>query len=86
MSAQPQTATQAPPPPPDDDLVPAVADAIRLYDLTDAAAMLGGVSQRYVYQLIYDGVLRKVKQGRRTFVRGDDIAAYIDAHTVDDAS
>jgi hypothetical protein len=65
---------------------PTVCDEIpngvlRLYSLTAARVLLGDVSERHVYQLIYDGVLRKAKQGRRTFVRSDDIAAYIEAAT-----
>ena len=54
----------------------------RLWSIPDAATeRLGGVSERYVWQLIADGDLRSVKLGRRTFVRDDDLAAYIDAHT-----
>ena len=52
----------------------------RLWGIRDAADRLG-VSERFVWQLVADSKLRAVKLGRRTFVRDDDLAAYIDAHT-----
>lgn len=55
--------------------------SVRLWSIPDAAERLGGVSERYVWQLIAEGRLRAVKLGRRTFIRDDDLAAYIDAHT-----
>jgi excisionase family DNA binding protein len=39
------------------------------------------VSERYVWQLIADGELRRVKQGKAIAVRDDDLADYIDGHT-----
>jgi excisionase family DNA binding protein len=57
------------------------ARAVRLYSIPAAAELLG-VSERYVWQLIADGVLSKVEQGRRTMIRDDELAAYIEAHTV----
>ena len=54
----------------------------RLWSIPDAADRLG-VSQRYVWQLIAQGVLRRVKLGRRTLVREDDLIRYIDGHTED---
>ena len=52
----------------------------RLWSIPDAAQRLG-VSQRYVWQLIAQGVLRRVRLGRRTLVRDDDLVRYIDSHT-----
>jgi excisionase family DNA binding protein len=54
----------------------------QLWSIREAAERLG-VSERYVWQLIADGVLRKVKLGRRTMVRDDDLIRYIASHTED---
>jgi excisionase family DNA binding protein len=54
---------------------------LRLYSLQTAANVLGEISERQVYNLIYDGHLRKVKLGKRTCVRADDVDAYIESNT-----
>ena len=61
--------------------LPPTPCTVRLYSVPVAADLIGGMSERYVWQLIADGVLRKVVQGRRTMVRDDDLARYIDEHT-----
>jgi len=66
------TPIEAPAPPP---------RAPRLYSVKTVAGMLD-VSERYVWQLIADGGLAAVRPTpRRTLVRDDDLADYIDAHT-----
>jgi excisionase family DNA binding protein len=60
---------------------PAPRAATRLRRVPEVADMLA-VSERYVWQLIADGELRKVTQGKAVAVRDDDLAAYIDAHTI----
>jgi excisionase family DNA binding protein len=57
-----------------------IAASTRLWSIPQAAERLG-MSERYVWNLVADGTLRTVKQGRRTLVRDDDLAAYIDART-----
>lgn len=61
--------------------MPAAA-SVRLHSVAVAADLLGGMSQRFVWQLIADGVLSRVKIGRRTLVRDDELAAFIDANTL----
>jgi excisionase family DNA binding protein len=70
-------------PPPEPPTAAAPRPQPLLYNIRDAATRLG-TSDRTVYQLIYDEKLRKVKQGRRTFVRADDVARYIDEQSEDD--
>jgi excisionase family DNA binding protein len=57
------------------------AQAPRLYSVKSAAELLGGVSERFVWQLISDGVLKTVHVGSRRLLRDDDLARYINAHT-----
>ena len=54
--------------------------AVRLYPVPIVADMLG-MSERFVWQLIYDGKLAHVKISTRVRVRDDDLATYIDRHT-----
>jgi len=55
--------------------------ATRLYSVKRTAELLGQVSERFVWQLIADGVLGTVKVGSRTLVRDDELARYIDFNT-----
>lgn len=55
-------------------------EAPRLYSVKSASELLC-VSERYVWQLISDGVLRTVKIGSRRLLRDDELAAYIDSQT-----
>lgn len=57
-----------------------------LYSIDRTTKVLGGVSERWVYQLIYDGEIASMKSGRRTFVVADSVDAYIARNTVDRAS
>jgi excisionase family DNA binding protein len=59
--------------------------APRLYKVPTVAEILG-VSVRFVWQLIHDGVLSPVKIGSRTLVRDDELARYIDEQTGPEAS
>lgn len=45
-----------------------------LYSISDAAHALS-ISERSVYNLIYDGTLRSVKLGSRTLIPVEDILA-----------
>jgi excisionase family DNA binding protein len=53
---------------------------VRLYSVPDAAYLLG-VSERYVWELIREGVLARVRMGHRTLVRDDELAALIERNT-----
>ena len=70
--------------PPADDV--GGTSTVRLFDLLTGGAVLGGLSERQMRQLIYDGELRLVKLGRLSRVRSDDIAAYIERHTTEPAA
>jgi len=60
---------------------PDPAKAVRLYTVVEAADILG-VSERYVWELIREGVLHRVRFGLRTTrVRDDELAALVDQHT-----
>ena len=59
---------------------PILDDGPRVYRVPEAAGRLG-VSERYVWQLITDGELREVRQGRKVGVRDDDLRDYINRHT-----
>lgn len=48
-----------------------------IYDLGDVATLLGGVTQRYVEQLVAEGVLPSVKLGRRRMVEHDALLAFV---------
>ena len=49
-----------------------------LHSVADAGTQLGGSSRSRVYELIAAGELETVSIGRRTFVTGDSLAAYVD--------
>lgn len=58
--------------------------AVRLYSVMTAADMLD-MSPRYVWQLMREGELSRVKLGSHTRVRDDELAELIDANTIDRA-
>ena len=58
----------------------------RLLSIPEAAEMLGGLHEQTVRQLIKRGELGSVRVERRRFVSVDQVADYIDRHTVDAAS
>jgi excisionase family DNA binding protein len=60
---------------------PPGGSAPQLHSVRDAAKILGSVSERFVWQLVHDGVLTRVRIGSRTLVRDDELAAYIEANT-----
>ena len=49
------------------------------YPLNEVAALLGGVSQRTLYNHIGAGALKTIKVGGRRLVTREDLAAFIDA-------
>lgn len=49
-----------------------------LLSVNDVVAEIG-VCRTMVFRLFKDGTLKSVKIGRRTFVRPDDLRAFIDA-------
>jgi len=51
-----------------------VLDAHQRYSVEEAIALLR-TSRRSLYELIADGRIRPIKQGRRTFISGATIAA-----------
>jgi excisionase family DNA binding protein len=51
-----------------------VLDVAQRYSVPEAIALLR-TSRRSIYQLIADGRIRPIKQGRRTFISGASIAA-----------
>jgi excisionase family DNA binding protein len=53
---------------------PPVLDTAQRYSVPEALALLR-TSRRSLYQLIADGRIRPIKQGRRTFISGQSIAA-----------
>ncbi|MGA8098151.1 MAG: helix-turn-helix domain-containing protein [Candidatus Cybelea sp.] len=57
----------------------AVAAALMNYEATQG--YLGGVSRSTVKGLVADNELRKLKIGRRTLFRRDDLDAYIERRT-----
>lgn len=87
-AADDQARQEGHPPPPSDSVgdEPPGPLATRVYRIPVVADMLGA-SERFVYALIAEGKLRKVAQSPRLVgVRDDDLAAYIDACTLDAAS
>jgi hypothetical protein len=57
-------------------------DSIRanrlLHSVADVGTQLGGSSRSRVYELIAAGELETVSIGRRTFVTGDSLVAYVE--------
>ena len=53
-----------------------------LYTIAETAALLGGVSDRWVWQQIADGNLIAVKLGRRTMVHADSVRRFVDDRVV----
>jgi hypothetical protein len=49
-----------------------------LVPIPDACSELGGVSRTTVYDLANQGELVKVNIGRRGFITGESLAAYVD--------
>jgi excisionase family DNA binding protein len=49
-----------------------------LLSIEDAATELG-VCRTMVFRFLKDGALKKIKLGRRTLIRSDDLRAFIDA-------
>jgi len=49
-----------------------------LHSIADTGTQLGGTSRSRVYELIAADELEVVSIGRRTFVTGDSLAAYVD--------
>lgn len=54
-----------------------------LFTMAEVAELMGGVSDRYVQALIKRGELGSVRVGRRVFIRPEQYAAFVDAHTID---
>ena len=52
-----------------------------LVPIEDAQHELGGIGRTTLYRLIEDGQLVRAKIGRRAFITGDSIAAYIESIT-----
>lgn len=51
----------------------------RLFSVDEAAQRLG-VSDRFIWQLLAEGDLERIKIGRKTKVSLDDLAGYIESH------
>jgi hypothetical protein len=49
-----------------------------LVPIPDACSELGGVSRTTVYDLVDKDELVKVNIGRRSFITGESLAAYVD--------
>ena len=49
-----------------------------LVPIPGVAGQLGGVCRTTVYKLINDGELELVKIGRRSFITGKSLTAYVD--------
>lgn len=79
MGAGVETRTMSDGPPQGGDTPPPTAT--RLYRVEQVAEILG-VSERYVWQLAIDGVLRRVVLASKAVrFRDDDVRAYIDRQT-----
>ncbi len=55
-----------------------------LVPIEDAQNELGGISRTTLYRLIDEGYLVRARIGRRAFITGDSIAAYINRITQED--
>ncbi len=53
----------------------------QLIPIATAQHELGGIGRTTIYELIDLGHLTRVRIGRRAFITGESIAAYIDAIT-----
>jgi excisionase family DNA binding protein len=60
-----------------------VPDAVRTIE--EVARYLGGIHHQTVRKLIRTGELGHVRVGRRIFVTDDQLAEYIDTHTISPA-
>lgn len=56
----------------------------RLVPIEDAQRELGGIGRTTLYELIDQGHLVRARIGRRAFITGDSIAAYINTITEGD--
>lgn len=56
----------------------------RLVPIDDAQRELGGIGRTTLYELIDQGHLVRARIGRRAFITGESIAAYIDSITQED--
>ncbi|WP_255206944.1 helix-turn-helix domain-containing protein [Mycolicibacterium sp. PAM1] len=54
-----------------------------LVPIEDAQTELGGIGRTTLYRLIEEGHLVRARIGRRAFITGDSIAAYIQTITGD---
>ncbi len=55
-----------------------------LIPIEAAQSELGGIGRTTLYRLIDEGHLVRARIGRRAFITGDSIAAYIDSITQED--
>lgn len=55
-----------------------------LVPIEDAQIELGGISRTTLYKLLEEGHLVRARIGRRAFITGDSIAAYIAHITQED--
>lgn len=55
----------------------------RLVPIEDAQRELGGIGRTTLYELIDQGHLVRARIGRRAFITGDSIGAYINSITED---
>lgn len=56
-------------------------DLARLVPIEDAQRELGGIGRTTLYELIDQGHLVRCRIGRRAFITGDSIAAFISSIT-----
>lgn len=56
----------------------------RLVPIEDAQRELGGIGRTTLYELIEHGHLVRARIGRRAFITGDSITAYIETITQGD--
>lgn len=54
-----------------------------LVPIEDAQSELGGIGRTTLYRLIDEGHLVRARIGRRAFITGDSIAAYISSITTE---
>jgi len=55
-----------------------------LVPIDQAQLELGGIGRTMLYKLVKDGHLTRANIGRRSFITGESIAAYITAITQED--
>lgn len=51
----------------------------KLYSIDDACLVLGGISRGTLYKLIGQKKFAPIKMFRRTYIKGDEINAFIEA-------